>query len=104
MPQGQRTLTEVDGVVEIGPDTLGFVVEIGPDTLYGRELSGMADGKGRRRNRGGLTTSRQGQGAGGRSSDVDGARAARGREGDGASISCSRSSRRPLGLGGQPGT
>jgi hypothetical protein len=24
MPQGQRTLTEVDGVVEIGPDTLGL--------------------------------------------------------------------------------
>ena len=43
--------------------------------LYGRELSGMADGKGRRRNRGGQP---HGRGL----LRLDGARAARGREGE----------------------
>ena len=68
MPQGQRTLTEVDGVVEIGPDTLR------PYTA--------ASSRGWPMGRAGAATEVDNLTAGGRSSDVDGARAARGREGE----------------------
>jgi hypothetical protein len=91
VPQGQRTLTEVDGAVEIGPDS----------TLYGR-IRPRALGDGRWEGQAPQqrwTTSRQGASSAGWGASS--LRAARGREGDGASISCSRSSRRPLRLGGE---
>jgi hypothetical protein len=87
MPQGQRTLTEVDGVVEIGPDTLR------PYTA--------ASSRGWPMGRAGAATEVDNLTAGGFFGWMGREQLGAGRVKDGASISCSRSSRRPLRLGGE---